>query len=129
MCVRYIFPTVFMLCPSYIYLRCPPRLHYYYYYYCVCVSVVCLHQLMTFYVWDFFFFFKLCTKFFGSLRLGFFFKNFTRKRYAKSCAVFVATFSRVISFKGELRSVYVVLYCRENGEQFVSILLCFPTVD
>jgi hypothetical protein len=55
-CVRYTFSLLCSCCVhlNTIYLRCPPRLHYYYYCsVCVCVSVLCLHQLMTFYVWGF----------------------------------------------------------------------------
>ncbi len=94
-CVRYTFSLLCSCCVhlNTIYLRCPPRLHYYYYCsVCVCVSVLCLHQLMTFYVWGF----KLCTKVLN--RLGFYFSKTSQENAMQrvapclSCNIFACHF-------------------------------------
>lgn len=108
-----VFVTFSLLCSYcvhlilYIYGVPHGRLHYYYYCsVCVCVSVLCLHQLMTFYVWGFFFLScaRRCWTAFGFL----FFKKLHKKTLCKELRrVCRATFSRVISFKGGvIGSVY-----------------------
>jgi hypothetical protein len=110
-----------------IYLPCPPRLHYYYYCsVCVCVSVLCLHQLMTFYVWGFI---LSCARRCWTAWVFIFQKPSQENAMQRvapclSCNIFACHF---FQRGGGSYRFGLLLYCLGNGEQLVSILLCFPT--